>query len=285
MKMNMSTSVSSATALFAAIMLAGCATTPKSYNPEMSRALNLARAGGIYDQDLRDSEDGWNSYKQSLLMKALNVTSLASSLDAPLRGLNGQQTLMFNTASILTSPDNPSARPSLMAWMPASMAKSSEDAYSNYINLIDNAVAVAAKSMNLDLTKIVESTAPKIDGNPLIMWAVMAPQFGCDGSNCVIAYNVTMPNPWKTPAFVGSGNIDSFNLAANNTTKYSRLIFTQVSDVKSFPMDDFYKSTSRALPEWAVMYFPPNSVFQDGKALPYPVIYEKGQQLLFRKAQ
>ncbi len=113
-----------------------------------------------------------------------------------------------------------------MAWMPASMAKSSEDAYSNYINLIDNAVAVAAKSMNPDLTKIVESTAPKIDGNPLIMWAVTAPQFGCDGSNCVIAYNVTMPNPWKTPAFVGSGNIDSFNLAANNTTKYSRLIFS-----------------------------------------------------------
>lgn len=67
MKMNMSTSVSSATALFAAIMLAGCATTPKSYNSEMSRALNLARAGGIYDQDLRDSEDGRNSYRQSRL--------------------------------------------------------------------------------------------------------------------------------------------------------------------------------------------------------------------------
>lgn len=55
MKMNMSTSVSSATALFAAIMLAGCATTPKSYNSEMSRALNLARAGGIYDGTVANS--------------------------------------------------------------------------------------------------------------------------------------------------------------------------------------------------------------------------------------
>lgn len=283
--MKKSNTLSSTAVALMALLLVGCATTPKPYNPDMSRALNLARAGGIYDQDLKDSVDGKKSYSQSLLMKALNITSLVTSLDAPLRGLSGQQTLMFNTASVLTTPDTPSARPSLMAWMPASMATSPENAYTRYVQLIDDAIATTAKSMNMNLAKIAESSSPKIDGNPLIMWAVTAPQFGCDGSNCVIAYNVTMPNPWKTPAFVGSGNLDSFNLAANNTTKYSRLIFTQVSDVKSFPMDDFYKNTSRALPEWAIMYFPPNTVFQNGESLSYPVIYEKGQQLLFREAQ
>ncbi|MPY06088.1 hypothetical protein EHW62_09140 [Salinivibrio sp. VYel8] len=33
--------------------LAGCAATPRKYDDESSRALNLARAGGVYDQDLR----------------------------------------------------------------------------------------------------------------------------------------------------------------------------------------------------------------------------------------
>ena len=45
------------TAILAAT-LAGCAATPRAYNPEESRALNLARAGGIYDMDLRASVYG-----------------------------------------------------------------------------------------------------------------------------------------------------------------------------------------------------------------------------------
>lgn len=31
------------------------------------------------------------------------------------------------------------------------------------------------------------------------------------------------------------------------------------------------------------MYFPPNTVIQDGEPLPYPVLYEQGQQLMFRE--
>ncbi len=83
--------------------LAGCAATPRHYDDESSRALNLARAGGIYDQDLRDSPDGTRSYRKSLLMGALNLASLATSLDAPLRHLTGTQTLLFNATDIMQS--------------------------------------------------------------------------------------------------------------------------------------------------------------------------------------
>ena len=37
------------------------------------------------------------------------------------------------------------------------------------------------------------------------------------------------------------------------------------------------------MPPWIVMYFPPNTVIQDGEPLPYPVLYEQGQQLMFRE--
>lgn len=57
------------TAILAAA-LAGCAATPRVYNQEESesRALNLARAGGIYDMDLRDSGDGSRSYSKGMLV-------------------------------------------------------------------------------------------------------------------------------------------------------------------------------------------------------------------------
>lgn len=90
--------------------LAGCAATPRHYDDESSRALNLARAGGIYDQDLRDSPDGTRSYRKGLLMSALNLASLATSLDAPLHHLSGTQKLLFNATDIMMTPDKPSAR-------------------------------------------------------------------------------------------------------------------------------------------------------------------------------
>lgn len=49
--------------IICSLFLNGCAVSPKQYDTQQSRALNIARAGGIYDQDLQDSSDGTNSYK------------------------------------------------------------------------------------------------------------------------------------------------------------------------------------------------------------------------------
>lgn len=122
------------TAILAAALV-GCAATPRAYNPEESRALNLARAGGIYDMDLRDSGDGSRSYSKGMLVPLLDLASLATSFDAPLRHLSGSQTFLFNATDIMMTPDNPSARPSLMGWMPASMATSEGQAYEQYVDL------------------------------------------------------------------------------------------------------------------------------------------------------
>ena len=134
--------------------LAGCAAAPRHYDEESSRALNLARAGGIYDQNLRDSPDGTRSYRKSLLMGALNLASLTTSLEAPLRHLTGTQTLLFNATDIMMTPDNPSARPSLMGWMPASLAANEDEAYERYVAVADEAIVQAAESMAITATKL-----------------------------------------------------------------------------------------------------------------------------------
>jgi hypothetical protein len=122
------------TAILAAALV-GCAATPRAYNPEESRALNLARAGGIYDMDLRDSGDGTRSYSKGMLEPLLDLASLATSFDAPLRHLSGSQTFLFNATDIMMTLDNPSARPSLMGWMPASMATSEAQAYDSMVTV------------------------------------------------------------------------------------------------------------------------------------------------------
>lgn len=265
--------------------LAGCAATPRHYDEKSSRALNLARAGGIYDQDLRDSPDGTRSYRKSLLMSALNLTSLATSLDAPLRHLSGTQTLLFNATDIMMAPDKPSARPSLMGWMPESLAANEDAAYDRYVAIVDEAITQAAESMAITTTKFTDVKTPEIEGHPLMLWSVKAERYGCSDDNCIIAYNIQQPNHWKTPDYVIGGEAASHNITANHPKEYSRLIFRQSGQEPAFPSGEFYGAVSAAMPSWMVMYFPPNTVIQDGEPVPYPVLYEQGNQLLFKEPQ
>lgn len=271
------------TSVMLAAALAGCATTPRTYNPEESRALNLARAGDIYDLDLRDSEDGTHSYRKGLFTTLLDIASLATSFEAPLRHLSGTQTFMFNATDIMATPDNPSARPSIIGWMPGSLAANEGDAYEHYVTVVDEAITHAAESMAITAKKLTGVKTPEIDGHPLMLWSVTSERYGCADSNCIIAYNIQQPNHWKTPSYVIGGEAASYNIAANHPEEYSRLIFRQSGDERTFPVDEFYSAVSADMPPWIVMYFPPNTVFQGGETLPYPVLYEQGQQLMFKE--
>jgi len=270
------------TALLAAA-LAGCAATPRAYDAEQSRALNLARAGGIYDMDLRDSEDGTRSYSKGILGPLLDFASLATSFDAPLRHLSGAQTFVFNATDIMMTPDKPSARPSLMGWMPTSRVTSEDQAYEQYVELVDQAIQQVAKDMALEANKLSNVKTPEVDGHPLMLWSVESAEYGCDAGQCVVAYNIKTPVYWKTPAYIKDGEPESYNIAANHSKKYSRLIFRQAGDQSSFPVDKLYRAISGELPPWMVMYFPPGFVIQEGEPLSYPVMYERGQQLMFKE--
>jgi len=183
----------------------------------------------------------------------------------------------------MMTPDNPSARPSLMGWMPASMASSEAQAYEQYVDLVDQAIRLAANDMALSATKLSNVETPEIDGHPLVLWSIESTEYGCGVGQCVVAYNIKTPNRWRSPAYVEGTEPESYNIAANHPENYSRLVFRQSGEQLSFPVDEFYRTVSGALPSWMVVYFPPGTVIQDGEPLPYPVLYEQGQRLMFKE--
>ena len=263
--------------------LIGCISLTRDYNAGQSRALNLARAGDIYDIDLRDSADGTNSYSKGMFVPLLNFASLATSFDAPLRHLSGSQTLLFNATDIMMTPDSPSARPSLIGWMPASLVKSEEQAYNKYIDLVDHAIEQVSIDMGLTAIKLSEIETPTIDGHPLMLWSIKSEKYGCNMDNCIVAYNIQEPTYWKTPEYIIDSELNSYSITASHPENYSRFIFKQTGKDNNFPMDEFYRAISASLPPWMIMYYPPNKIIQSSELISYPVLYEQGKQLIFRK--
>lgn len=100
---------------------------------------------------------------------------------------------------------------------------------------------------------------------------------------CVVAYNIKTPNRWKSPPYVEGTESESYNISANHPENYSRLVFRQSDEQLSFPVDEFYRTISGGLPSWMVVYFPPGTITLDGEPLPYPVLYEQGQRLMFKE--
>lgn len=267
----------------AIIGLGGCAKFPHRYEANESRALNIARAGGIYDSDLRDSSDGMKSYSTSFLMSALNVASLATSFQGSAVGLGGKTNFLVKGVDIMSTPDNPSARPSMVAWVPKSSTDNESKARELLLDKIDEAMKLTATELGIKTKRApVEPGDAKIAGLPLVFWEVDAPQYGCTEWNCSVATYAAKPYEWPTPEFLQKQmEGGSYKFPAMHRKHYSRLILRQKNG-SNLPEQEFYTTLSKHLPAWVALYFPPGSIYQDGKSLTYPVVFEKGEMLLFK---
>lgn len=270
-------------AICVVLVTMGCAHRPHPYENDKSRALNIARAGDIFDTDLYDSKDGMKSYSTSFLMSALNMANLATSFQGSAIGLGGTANFLVKGVDIMAAPDNPSARPSLVAWLPKSHTDSETKAREILLDKIDEAMELTAKQMGIKIKKApIESKDPKIAGVPFIFWEIDAPKYGCTDWNCYFATYANNPYEYLTPEFLKQKTEDSsYVFAANHPRRYSRLILRQKNG-RDLPERDFYKTLSKHLPVWVALYFPPGSIYQDGKPINYPVVFEKGEILLFK---
>lgn len=265
------------------LLLIACSSSIPYYKNE-SKALNIVYAGGIYDSDIHDSEDGMKSYGKSFLMQALNFASLATSFQGSAIGLSGGATFLANSASILATPENASARPSLMAWIPDSSAEDKFKARDISVNHIQTALTNTASDMKISIEKLPRGQKdPVINKIPLDFWEVTAPEHGCQNGQCVVAIYINKPYEVDSPEFLKETiGKKCYALSAGGRKDYSRIIFYQAGK-KTFPEKDFYQMLSKNLPVWTALYFPPNSIHQKGEPLSYPVVFEKGEMLLFKK--
>lgn len=262
----------------------GCAHQPHPYENDHSRALNIARAGDIFDTDLYDSKDGMKSYSTSFLMSALNLANLATSFQGSAIGLGGTANFLVKGVDIMAAPDNPSARPSLVAWLPKSSTEDESKARETLLDKIDEAMKLTAEQMEIKIKRgPIELNDPKIAGLPFIFWEVDGPKYGCTDWNCYFAVYANKPYECLTPEFLKQQKTEesSYVFAANHPKRYSRLILRQKNG-RDLPEKDFYETLSKHLPVWVALYFPPGSIYQEGKPITYPVVFEKGEMLLFK---
>ncbi|MEW9810267.1 MAG: hypothetical protein AB2993_07955 (plasmid) [Candidatus Symbiodolus clandestinus] len=268
------------------LVIVACSTTFPYYKGQ-SRAYNAIRAGGIYDTDIYDSEDGMKSYGKSLLMQALNFASLATSFQGSTAlGLGGGANFVKNSALILAEPENASARPSLMAWIPQSATENKIKARELAVDTIQMALKNTANDMKFTINKLPRGKKdPVINKIPFDFWEVNSPELGCKNGSCAIAIYIDNPYETGTPEFLlDTIGQKCYKLTAQGRKDYSRIIFYQVGE-RIFPEKDFYQTLSKNLPLWAALYFPPNSIHQKGEPLTYPVVFEKGEILLFKQPQ
>lgn len=265
------------------MVLIGCA-IPYPYTKSESRALNIANAGGIDDSDLHDSKDGMKSYGTSFLMQVLNFASLATSFQGSAIGLGGGATFLANSANILAEPENPSARPSFLAWVPQSTAEDKFKARDHIVDAVQTALNKTSADMQVTIEKYPqEKDDVVINKIPFDYWRVIAPELGCKKGDCLVAVYIKNPYEVTSPEILqGTIGQKCYELSATGRKDYSRVIFYQHGE-KTFPEQDFYLALSRNLPAWSALYFPPNRIHQKGQPLNYPVVFEKGEMLLFKR--
>lgn len=266
------------------LLIVACSTMTPYYKHE-SRALNIIRAGGIYDTDIYDSKDGMNSYGKSFLMQALNFASLATSFQGSAAlGLGGGANFLKNSTLILAEPENASGRASFLAWTPKSVAEDKFKARNHIVESVQVALKETASNMQFTIEKLPRGNKdPVINKIPFDFWEVTAPELGCNKGSCAIAIFIDNPYEIAAPEFLlNEIGQRCYELTAQGRKDYSRIIFYQAGK-KTFPEKDFYLTLSKNLPVWAALYFPPNSIHQKGEPLSYPVVFEKGEMLLFKK--
>ncbi|MEW9890000.1 MAG: hypothetical protein AB2989_06290 [Candidatus Symbiodolus clandestinus] len=268
---------------FLALAIVACTTTP--YYRHESRALNIIRAGGVYDTDIYDSEDGMKSHGKSFLMQVLNFASLATSFQGSTAlGLGGGANFIKNSALILAEPENASGRPSFLAWAPQQLAEDKFKARDHILNVVQTALKNTETDMNITIKHLPQGKKdPIINKIPFEFWDVTAPDLGCHNGSCAVAIYIKNPYEISTPEFLEEAiGKKCYELSATGRKDYSRIIFYQVGE-RTFPEKDFYQTLSKNLPLWTALYFPPNSIHQKGEPLNYPVVFEKGEMLLFKK--
>lgn len=273
--------------LVALLGIVGCSITPHKYEADVSRAMNIYRAGCVTDVDLRDSKDGMDSYGKPFLSKVMDVAGWATIVSRPALGFGQVGGTVVNAINIMATPENYSGRPFLMAWVPKSSAVSKEEAKQRLLEAVNEALVSTAKDMEIEINASPkEAKLPRISGTKISMWRVVAPQYGCNDWSCaVVGYaDVSGASEWPAPEFLfNSMEPESYHFAGHYDAKYPRVLFWQEKDKeRRFPEKDFYTALSKHLPAWVALYFPPGSIYQEGKPITYPVVFEKGEMLLFK---
>jgi len=264
-------------------ILSACASTPVTFNPSESQAMNIARAGGI-DFKLKDIEVPKDTVNGIVESSGYGFAMAASGYNAPIPGFSRMEMAGMNFASWAFSPKAQSSRNSLFAWMPKEYVGSGEEPVDKLADLILTATGQVVEELGYDAAKSIANGGKNKSGLAVYFRVKDKPEDErCKNSptrsTCWISFGLREPRSIsRTPDFVGStseayffnpssGVYSSYKFPRNNTG---------INEL------EFLQKLSAKLPEWVYFYAAPNKLyFGPDQVMKVPVIINKGNILYF----
>ncbi|RME59353.1 hypothetical protein D6779_04425 [Candidatus Parcubacteria bacterium] len=278
-------------------LLAGCATGPVkrsyTYDHSHSRAYNLVKASYLSGSiGLEDTKTGKEVYRPQglagmiMALGAFNYFSLDSGLVDAAATISTASTLKY-----------PTQHPILAAWMPANGNLDDEErAIHDFEALVDRNIQKTADELGLQLGPKkdhkevgVAKNFDEADGYTLYAQSVHDDKYCIKDGQCYILTYYFRPYPSQySPSFLKEPT------APNNwwfqswmTLDYQPLVFfaaTAPKGGKPYPTKLFYEQFTSNMPGWSFVFMPEKQVIdENGQLLEYPVVFEKGEMLLFKK--
>ncbi|WP_368639718.1 hypothetical protein ABRZ04_12915 [Castellaniella ginsengisoli] len=273
------------------ILIVGCATGPRPYDPAKSAALNLAELGGIDGlKDQTVSPADYSNIQSSGASVLTDIGWSGASYSAPPPGISGGLSFGLGLLSMIRSTDSPAKHRQLVAWMPQSMASDTNDAQEKMrsitISAIDKALAeMGWQRSEFELSrresKIIAAAAFHSMDVPQRCAGLSAPLT----EKCIVgAYIQTPVETNNSPAIITQSSQPSYVFKGDAIFNGYISIVTRGQEIN---LQQFYIALSNHLPPWSYFYIPPKAAMKAHAAgnLDYPQIYFRGKMELFVTAQ
>lgn len=256
------------------LSLAGCATkSPPDYNDQASRALNIARAAGLWK-----AKDYPSSQAPSGVGALLDVTTSALSFESGLGlGMAMGDAVGLSLLSFSFSPPSQLDRNSILAWVPQAQAADKPQAALVLSKLVLEATeqTLQAESIDYQVEKAHEKRVALF--YPFLDTSVA---FTLDGKKCSLDYNVfktKITDPKPLPHFIGNG-APAYSFHPGDEHQYPSF---HIGCYGGNPLIsiELARKISIALPETVFIYMS-SKRHPDGGGTP-PMVLDHGKALLF----
>lgn len=269
--------------------LAACATGPRPVNPEKSLALNLAEAGGI--DGLKDqtipAEDYGRITSSNLVMDAGWTAAITAS---PAPGFSSGFGLGLGLLTMLFPEPVGAKEHQFVAWMPAKMAVSPEDAQIKMRDLTAKAMEAALEELGWKHGAMGHWVNSLLWGrkDQMASLYVFPPDMGCPSEDtkekhCALLAEIVKPQMVKySPETIGQPSQPSYFFTADTTA--NSFVVAVNGDDSTINTPSLYATISKHLPDWAYIYTPPARYLRvpsTDKDPKFPLIYYKGKAEIF----
>ncbi|MCX2803334.1 hypothetical protein OQJ68_16260 [Microbulbifer thermotolerans] len=232
--------------VFAITTMSGCASTsnyePPSYKANHSRAYNIARAGGLVT-GIQDSSVPKDKLEGLTDTKTFGLAYSLSGYASPTLGMTNWQGGLVNFIHWKIGPKQHGARNSLIAWMPANEAVSSDDAQAKLLSHAKVSVESALTDLGVDYKLLVNKTGK-------LIYNFYKSEWGCprwvDGQSkfsdmCSIKVKIVEPAIGTAPDFVSDVRGSVYAFTSGHATQYNFINIIKGSD-SHMPQQAIYAS-------------------------------------------